>query len=184
MHLAFQARVAWGKSFQVQGCVLGGSRGWAGTPWGQQHPTALVLLMAGGLPVLIPGGASLGTTSPQARNQVKLCPVCVPQGREPDPRELWGLLPGGNSLRSCWERPEYRLGSSRATNSLCERPGLQHHPNRQVNAGSALCMARAQDKRGRKTTNSLNVTLTCRASVFSSVQRAHWAKCALRMHRL
>lgn len=78
--------------------------------------------------MFIPGGASLGTAGPQASNQVKLCPVCVPQGREPDPRELWGLLPGGNSLRSCWETPECRLGSSRATDSLRERPGLQHCP--------------------------------------------------------
>lgn len=78
--------------------------------------------------MLILGGASLGTAGPQARNQVKLCCVCVPQGREPDPRELWGLLPGGNSLRSCWERPECGVGSSRATDSLHEHPGLQHRP--------------------------------------------------------
>lgn len=120
--------MAGGKSFRVQGYALGGSQGWAGHPEGWQHPTALMLLMAGGLPVFIPGGASLGTAGPQASNQVKLCPVCVPQGREPDPRELWGLLPGGNSLRSCWETPECRLGSSRATDSLRERPGLQHCP--------------------------------------------------------
>ena len=102
MHLAFQA---WGKSFWVQRCALGGSWGWAGTPRGRQYPTALVLLMAGGLPVLILGGASLGTAGPQARNQVKLCPVCVPTGKRTRSQ-------GAVGSAAWWELLEKLLGET------------------------------------------------------------------------
>lgn len=74
------------------------------------------------------GGASLGTAGPQARNQVKLCPVCVPTGKRTRSQ-------GAVGSAAWWELLEKLLGETgvwswirRATDSLHEHPGLQHRP--------------------------------------------------------
>ena len=144
--------------------------------------------------------AGMGRASYEARNWVKVCPApsSLTHRKRADPEALWGLLPGGSSEKLLGtDRERLEVGdrsvdwNPTVINSVYElerhaqRPGASApssvkegwtHLSSSAHSKGSMQMRKELERRNSLNNDSLKVTLTCEASVFSSIQWARWAK--------